>query len=488
MKIETIETAWLGNRSYLVIDDSTQGDVVAAVIDPPRDIDRIQQVLDAASARLVLVLETHWHADYVSGGLQLAQDTGATYAVPPADVEPVFTARQVVDGDTFTVGALSFQAVHTPGHTAHHMTYVASTEASPVAAFTGGSLLHGAVGRTDLADPTVTRSLSELQWRSVHRLASLLPTDTLVLPTHGFGSFCSAAPASRRGSSTIGKELRCNDALTSSRDEFVNSLLAGFDAFPAYYDRTPSINITGPPPVDLSLPRRIDRAELAARIDAGEWVVDLRPRRMYADAHLPGTVNFDTGGNVGVFLPWLLPPGAAVTLLAEDEEQIGRARRHLALVGVDDITGCAIGRPQEWAGTDRDTTSYPVLAFAQLAADRGQRRQTVLDVRSRSEVVSGRIDGALHIPLPELLQRLAELPTPNHEELWVHCQTGFRAAVAASLLEQAGYGVVLVDEPFSAAREADLPIATGHSQTGPWVPGSSGSRTPTSRAVSSAPS
>ena len=487
MKIETIDTAWLGNRSYVVIDDTDPDRPMAAAIDPPRDIDRVQQVLDGCGARLLLVLETHWHADYVSGGLHLSREHDATYAVPPTDPVPGFAAQRVIDGDQFTVGSLTFRALHTPRHTAHHMSYLLSADGPSVAAFTGGSLLHGAVGRTDLAQPSITRSLTELQWRSAHRLANAVPAETLVLPTHGFGSFCSAAPASRRGSSTVGKELRCNSALTLPRDEFVRSLLGGFDEIPTYYSRTPAMNAAGPQPIDLSLPRRLDADELAERIDAGEWVVDLRPRRVYADGHLSGTVNFDAGGNVGVYLPWLLPQGASVTLLAEDEEQVARIRRQLALVGVDDIAGCAVGRPQEWIGAG-STTSYPVLGFGRLAADREQRSQTILDVRNVNEIVEGHIEGALHIPLPELVDRLAELPAPGRDELWVHCQTGFRAAVAASMLELAGYAVVLVDEPFSAASEAGLPVVAGHSQTGPCVPGSSGMRTPTSRAVSSATS
>jgi hydroxyacylglutathione hydrolase len=485
LRIETIETAWLGNRSYVVIDESEPGHCTAIVIDPPRDIDRVLQVVEAASARITLVAETHWHADYLSGGLQLSRECHAAYAVPPTDPLPGFEAERVIDGTSFDIGALSLRAIHTPGHTAHHMSYVLSLLDQPAAVFTGGSLLHGAVGRTDLGDPSLTRALSELQWRSAHRLASVLPEQTVVLPTHGFGSFCSAAPASRRGSSTIGKELRCNSALLSPRDQFVSTLLAGYDAFPTYYRRTPTMNAAGPEPIDLTLPPTLDAAEVLARIEAGEWVVDLRQRRTFADSHVPGTINFDAGGNVGVYLPWLLPNGASVTLLAEDEEQVERVRRHLAVVGVDDIAGYAVGRPN--AFTD-STASYPVLPFARLAEDRDNRACRVLDVRNANERADGHIAGSLHIPLPELLTRFGELPPPGSEELWVHCQTGFRAAVAASILEQAGHGVVLIDEPFSAATEAGLPIATGHSQTGPWVPGSSGMRTPTSRAVSSATS
>src|SRR4051794_31588557 len=285
MRIETIETAWLGNRSYVVIDGEGSDQCVAAVIDPPRDIDRVEQVLDAAGAKLTLVFETHWHADYVSGGLQLSREHGATYAVPPTDPSPGFAAERVIDGSEFGLGSVTVRAVHTPGHTAHHMAYVASVRGLATGVFTGGSLLHGAVGRTDLDDPAVTVALTELQWHSAHRLADLLPPTALVLPTHGFGSFCSAAPAGRRGSSTIEKERRCNSALTSSRAEFVAALLSSFDAYPTYYERTPTMNATGPEPIDLAPLPLVTPSELADRIDAGEWVIDLRPRRVYADSH-----------------------------------------------------------------------------------------------------------------------------------------------------------------------------------------------------------
>ena len=160
MKIETIETAWLGNRSYVVVDDADPDRPVAIAIDPPRDVDRVQQLLDTLGARLLFVVETHWHADYVSGGLQLAREQGATYAVPPADPSPGFSAERVIDGAEFAFGSLNIRALHTPGHTAHHMSYVLSDESAPLAAFTGGSLLHVGVGRTDLADPSLTRSLT----------------------------------------------------------------------------------------------------------------------------------------------------------------------------------------------------------------------------------------------------------------------------------------------------------------------------------------
>jgi glyoxylase-like metal-dependent hydrolase (beta-lactamase superfamily II)/rhodanese-related sulfurtransferase len=480
LDVVTLETPWLGNHSYVVLDMAHD---LAIAVDPPRDVDRVERIVDERHARLALVVETHRHADYVSGGLQLARSHGAVYGVPPGAPEPAFDYEPVVDGTTLAAGSLLLRAVSTPGHTAHHVAYVLEYDGVVHAVFTGGSLLHGAVGRTDLVDAGATRSLAELQWQSARRL-STLPAETAVLPTHGFGSFCSAAPVSRSGTSTVGEECQTNAALTSACTEFVGTLLAGYDAVPAYYARTPALNAAGPPPIDLSLPRQLDASELLARIDAGEWVVDLRARRTFAAGHVPGTLSFDAGGNTGVYLAWMLPPGAEVTLLGDDTEQVCRVRRQLAIVGVDRVAGTALGRPVDWIGPQIETRAYPVSGFAAVTSERADPGIRVLDVRNRAEWDCSHIEGATHIPVPELIDRIDELPPPGRAELWVHCQTGFRGAIAASILEQAGHAVVLVDEPFGAAAEAGLPIHA--CQNGACVPGSSGMRTPTSRAVSRA--
>jgi glyoxylase-like metal-dependent hydrolase (beta-lactamase superfamily II)/rhodanese-related sulfurtransferase len=494
MQIVTLETPWLGNRAYVVIDE-VNGDVSetarrpAIVVDPPRDIDRIEALLDAHGAKPELVVETHRHADYLSGGLLLAREHAAAYAVPPGAPDPAFEFIPVTDGLTLTVGEVTVRAVHTPGHTAHHMAYVLETGASPVAVCTGGSLLHRSVGRTDLGDSELTRALTELQWRSVHRLAAGLPLEAAVLPTHGFGSFCSAAPASSRGSSTIGGEIRCNSALTSSLEEFVTTLMEGYDVFPAYYAHLPAANAAGPAAIDASPPRHLDQDELLARIDAGEWVVDLRQRRVFAAGHVPGTLSFDAGGNVCVYLTWMLPWGAPVTLLGDDEEHVARIHRQLAVVGVDNIAGAAYGKPVDWVGPQLETRAFPVTEFGALASECAAREVAILDVRNRGEWAEAHVFGAINIPLPELIDRFDDLPVRGAAEIWVYCGSGFRACAAASILEQAGYGVVLVDDQFAGAAKAGLPIvAAQDSQSGECVPGSSGIRTPTSRAVTRATS
>ncbi|WP_246633580.1 MBL fold metallo-hydrolase [Pseudonocardia nigra] len=207
-EIETIETPGLGDRSYLVTDGT-----VAAVIDPQRDVDRVLEIASRRRVTITHVVETHLHNDYVTGGLDLARRTGATYVVA-ADDDVEFDRHAVSDGDVLEVGSMHLRVVHTPGHTHHHMSYVVeSPDGTPQAVFTGGSMLYGATGRTDLLGAEHTDELTHAQFRSVRRLARELPAETEVFPTHGFGSFCSATPTSG-DSSTVGEQQASNPALT----------------------------------------------------------------------------------------------------------------------------------------------------------------------------------------------------------------------------------------------------------------------------------
>ena len=223
MQVEVIDTSELGDRSYVVHDGST-----AVVIDPQRDIDRVQSVLAERGLRVAAVAETHLHNDYLTGGLELARQTGADYLVC-ADDDVAFDRRGVSDGDVITYGDLDVQVIATPGHTHTHVSYAVADRTNPDdrAVFTGGSLLYGSVGRTDLLGDDQTDELTRAQFHSARKLVSLLPEDTGVYPTHGFGSFCSSGSAAGGDSSTIGEESRRNDALTEDDEEaFVTTLVA----------------------------------------------------------------------------------------------------------------------------------------------------------------------------------------------------------------------------------------------------------------------
>jgi hydroxyacylglutathione hydrolase len=281
LKVSIIETSGLGDRSYLVSDGE-----VAVAVDPQRDIDRVLEL--AGSLRITHVLETHIHNDYVTGGLALADATGAEYVIPAGeDVE--FSCRPVSDCDRIDTGAIRLQALLTPGHTNHHVSYVLREDSGDaIGVFTGGSMLLGSTGRTDLLREEHTAELTRQQYHSVRRLADELPATTSVYPTHGFGSFCSATPADDDGA-TIGAQRRSNPALTKGEQACVDELLAELSAFPAYYAHMGVINRAGPKAPDLSPPAPVDPRQLRARIDAGEWVVDLRNRTAFAAGHLAGT-------------------------------------------------------------------------------------------------------------------------------------------------------------------------------------------------------
>ncbi|MFF9208777.1 MULTISPECIES: rhodanese-like domain-containing protein [unclassified Streptomyces] len=450
--VDTIEVAGLGNRSYLA-----GGERTAVVVDPPRDIDRVIAAAARRGVRVSHVVETHLHNDYVTGGLELARVTGAAYLVP-AGARVSYRRVAVHDGDRHdidTPAGLALRALATPGHTPHHTSYVLEENGTAVAVFTGGSLLIGTVGRPDLVEPRLTEQLARAQHASAHRLATELPDGTEVLPTHGFGSFCSSGQA-QGASSTIGKEKASNEALLRDADDFVADLLAGLDDIPAYYTHMGPANAAGPAPVDLTPPAVADAEEIASRLAAGEWVVDLRHRLAFAEGHVAGSFNFEAAGQLATYLAWLIPWGKPVTLLAESPGQLAAAQRELARVGIDRPAAAATGGPEQWVRRGEALASFRRATFADLAAH-PEPGVVVLDVRRDAERSGGYVEGSVHIPLHTLPGRLAEVPGG---QVWVHCGGGMRAAIAASLLDAAGRDVVAVDDSFDAAEKAGLTIRT----------------------------
>ena len=447
VEIVAIETPGLGDRSYVVHDGA-----VAVVVDPQRDIDRVTTVARVLGVEVTHVFETHLHNDYVTGGLALAELTGARYVVPAA-TEVAFERTPISDGEELTTGAMVIAARHTPGHTPDHMAYVVRAGVEPVAVLTGGSMLFGAVGRTDLISTERTDELTRAQYRSVRRLAQELPGHVSVHPTHGFGSFCSATETIG-DASTIAEERSRNVALViDDEDRFVAQLVSGLSAYPRYYAHMAPRNASGPRTPDLSLPELIDPVVLRERIEAGEWVVDLRQRRAFAQRHAVGTVSVELGDAFATHFGWTLPWGAPVTLIGDGAEEVLQARRQLARIGVDDLAGAALG-PIDGLAPGR-TAGYAVVTFEGLAASFGRPAQVVLDVRRRDEWEKGHVAGAVHVPFWEVADRSVELP---EGELWVHCASGLRASIAASIAHRAGRHVVLVDDDWERAAGYGLPI------------------------------
>ena len=467
IEIVAIDTPSLGDRGYLATDGR-----VALVVDAQRDYDRVVQMAADRGVTITHVLETHVHNDYVTGGLALARAVGAEYLVNGED--PVtFDRTPVSDGDLVTIGDMLVRVIATPGHTFTHLAYAlsdgtlsgaggpgdpsaADSGRRILAAFTGGSLLNGSTGRTDLLGAVHAAALTRAQFASARRLAAELPDAAPVCPTHGFGSFCSATPT-LGGGSTIGDEKRVNPALTQSEADYVEQLLAGLDAYPAYYARMGPANLAGPAAPDLQVPRRAEPAELRRRIDAGEWVVDLRSRTAFAAGHLRGTLNFELGSNLATYLGWLIPWGTPLTLIGDTPQAVAEAQRDLCRIGIDRIEAAATGPTADWSAGE-GLEAFEVADFATLAQKAGNGALVLLDVRRDSEWDAAHLDGAVHIPLHQLSARSSEIP-PG--EIWVHCQAGYRAAVAASMLAASGRDVVAIHDDFAAAREAGLVMVAG---------------------------
>lgn len=450
MEIVTIETKSLGDRSYVVIDGT-----VAAVIDPQRDIDRVLDVIAERALEVRVVLETHLHNDYVTGGHELAQRTGARYVLPVGD-DVAFEHLGAADGDELVLGDhVVLQSAHTPGHTPHHLSFVAAVDGEVAAVFTGGSMLYGTVGRTDLVSDTDTEPLTRAQFQSVRRLADTLPVDASVHPTHGFGSFCSSTSSSDADASTIGQERRTNIACTTKgEDAFVEQLLAGLTAYPRYYAHMAPMNRQGPSPLDLSPPEPVDPVELRRRIHAGEWVVDLRDRKAFARSHLAGTVNVEVGDSFATYLGWTIRWGTPVILVGDSPDDVAEAQRQLVRIGIDRPAGAATGGLDAWASGGA-LRSYSSATFADLSHERGGNL-VVLDVRRHDEWRHGHIDDAVHIPLDELEDRIDEVHAGV--PVWVHCASGFRASIAASLLDRAGRRVVAIHDDWANAADHDLDL------------------------------
>ena len=450
LNVITIETPSLGDRSYIAHDGSK-----AIVIDPQRDIDRVLPHVEDLGLDVLYVVETHVHNDYVTGGYELARRTGATYVLN-ADDELFFEAHGVRDGDRLTVGGLDVRVMHTPGHTPTHLSYIVS-DGTTTSAFTGGSLLYGSVGRTDLISRAMADELTRHQFATARRLAAELADDVTVLPTHGFGSFCSSAAADAQtadvdpsygvATSTIGQQRLENLALTIVDEEtFVSTILSGLDAYPRYYAHMAPRNRQGPDAIDLSPPMPADASELAARIHAGEWVVDLRSRTAYAKDHVVGTVNIEVTDSLVTYLAWLIPWGLPVTLVGDAAEDVAEAQRQLVRVGSDRPAAAATGGIARW-GKGLGRSSFRVSDYAELAALRSAASDGgphVLDVRREDERRNRAIAGSQHVPLHELTRRALEVPADR--EVWVHCAGGYRASIAASLLVRAGRRPVLIDD------------------------------------------
>jgi hydroxyacylglutathione hydrolase len=448
MDLESIVTPGLGNSTYLIASGRE-----AVVIDPPRDAWRVAAVAAARGWRITHALETHVHNDYLSGALELRASSG-TEIVAPAMGRYDFTHRGVEGGDALEIGALRLVARATPGHTPEHLAWeVHDLDGGGMPAIaTGGSLMVGSAGRTDLLGASAEAALTRAQFRSLRALAAL-PDATAVLPTHGTGSFCGAAPVDRGRTSTIGAERAWNPLLAIDDEAaFRATVLASYTPYPAYYAAMAPLNRAGPAVLGgLPRPPRLDPPALRGAVAGGARLVDARDRDTVAAGHIPGSLAVELSDSFASYVGWLLPVGTPLALVLPEplDETADEAVGQLVRIGFDTIVGVLAGGLEAWQADDGDVASYPTVA----ATTAGAEPTTILDVRDPHEwAATGIAPGAFTIPFWQLPERLGELP--HGRPITVMCKAGGRASVGASLLEAAGFDVRVVTQ----GGAPDLPV------------------------------
>jgi hydroxyacylglutathione hydrolase len=435
----------LGNSTYLL----DVGDGRALVLDPERDLRQVRAEARRRGLRIAWAVETHLHADFISGVRELAAVEGASVLAP--EVGPRgFEATGLSDGDTVEVGALTLRAMHTPGHSPEHLSYLLLDGARIAGVFTGGSLMVGTAGRTDLVSPEQTVPLARAQYHSLQRLMEL-PDETPVWPTHGAGSFCSSATGGLRVS-TIGRERATNPLLqVPDEDAFVAALLGSLGTFPDYFLRLGAINHQGPavlvdtPPLEpLSVERVRDL------IDAGAQVVDVREAADFAAGHVPGALSITLRPVFSTWLGWLADPGRPVIIVRDLDQGLEDIVWGAANVGFDTLAGELAGGMTAWT-----QAAQPIIALTGVEQMADEPDVAVLDVRQGAEFAAGHVPGARNVELGALPRRLTEVPGGP---LVVMCGHGERAMSAASFLERAGHTDVRV----LAGGPHDWSRATGH--------------------------
>ena len=439
MRVVTIDIPELGNRCHLVHDGAS-----ALVVDPPRDLTAVEQAAEAREVEIVAVADTHVHNDYVSGGLALARRHGADYLLS-ADEPVSFDRVGVRDGDVVPVGRFEVEVVGTPGHTLHHQAFLAR-HGRRQALFSGGSLLNGTVGRTDLVDARLTHDLARAQWTSARVLARLDP-NTRLHPTHGFGSFCASSPATAgHALVTLAQQRATNPVLLTERDVFVSDLVAGFGPVPAHYAHMAPLNRVGAGAVPPRPAWRATSEQVQDAVLRGSWVIDLRDRTAYAEGHVPGTVSVQYSPQFATYVGWLVPWEDDIVLLTDTPGVLESAVRDLAAIGIEGVaTHVLDGRPL--------TATYRVSDWEGFRAA-AERHRVVVDVRQLDEFESGHLPGALHVPVQDVDVAGRQLP-PG--EVWVHCRSGYRAGIAASILQRMGRSVVHVDDDWDRVGELEIP-------------------------------
>jgi hydroxyacylglutathione hydrolase len=457
----------LGHLSALVSD---RANGVAAVVDPRRDVDVYLDAAAAEGVRITHVLETHLHNDYVSGGRELAALVGARHVIG-AGAELRYAHQPIRHGDAIGVGDLRLTALETPGHTPEHVAYglADTTRATePAVLFTGGSLLVGAVGRTDLLGEENAIPYARQMFRSLHEVVLRHEDFVGIYPTHGAGSLCSTGIASTP-SSTIGFERRYNPMLRSTEvEEFVRALLGNQPAFPRYFARMRPLNQAGPTllggRVPAPHPLSVEAVRDALARDA--LLVDARDPRAHAAGHVPDSVSIPAGPSFGTWLGWVVEHDRPVILLLDDDAEWDDLIRQALRIGYEEIRGHVAGGLEAWRRASfpiEATRSMAAVELGRLAGAGGSGSPLVVDVRQASEYAAGHVPGSLHIRAADLPSRLEDLP--RDRTIATICASGYRSSIAASLLKRAGFrNVAAVTDGVPAWESAGLPVDRGEAE------------------------
>ncbi|MBI3749059.1 MAG: MBL fold metallo-hydrolase [Chloroflexi bacterium] len=445
MRLEQFVVEGLGHLSTLIVDEWAG---LAVVVDPRRDVDIYLDTARAGGWRISHVVETHVHNDYVSGGRDLAALTGARHVIG-AGADLGYEHQSVRHGESFDVGSLRFATLETPGHTPEHVTYTVADRAraeEPILMLTGGSLLVGAVGRTDLLGTANALPFARDMHRSLHNVILRHEDSVAVYPTHGGGSLCSTDISSTTWS-TIGFERRHDPLLLPMEvDMFARALLAGQPTVPRYFARMRPMNQDGPRLLGgaVPLPRPMTAKAAADALRDGALLLDLRAPAEHAIAHVSGSLSIPAGPSFGTWLGWVVPdPDRPLVLLLDADEDWDDAVRQALRIGFESVVGYVHGGFASWAEGGQPTEAGGALDVGTLASQLGiggSAAPVVIDVRQASEYEGGHVPGAVSIGAGELPDQLDTLP--RDRPIATICASGYRASVASSLLRAAGFADV----------------------------------------------
>jgi len=426
----------IAHSSYILAGNET-----CAIIDPSRDVDYYIEEARERDLKITHILETHLHADFISGHMDLAERTGAKIYAPKS-ANCTFDHVPLSEGDTFEIEDMKLEVLETPGHTPEHITYVVTDRSrgdGPVGVFCGDTLFVGDVGRPDLF-PDMAEKLADELYHSLHDKLLRLPDYCEVYPAHGAGSLCGRSMGAK-WRSTIGFERKYNEALQiKDKQEFIKSLTSNMPAAPDHFSRCSDINRQGPTLIS-ELPKLLEMKPLDFHNTMqknDKIVLDVRSYDAFSSQHVPGSWHIDFGGNFPTFAGWVLPFDKDIMLVAHDYEQAKEANIWLRRVGLDSGFASLDGGMFEWAVSGLHTKHVNLLAAKDLQdMIKGSNNFVLLDVRAPEEYKDNHIQNAINIPVPNLRTRYKELDT--NKKIVLTCSTGHRSSLGSSILSQYGF-------------------------------------------------